>query len=258
MTCNYLEALFGNNRMLIKIFGHGVFALKLALAGLPLCLAGNCLNAATQARDFFQNLRAGRQQCVVLYGTSLTVEGAWATALKQWFDEKYPGQVKLINSAGSGQNSDWGLQNLPSKVLAHHPDLVFIEFSYNDAHEKFHMPVKRGAENLGKMVAAIRAQDPAALIVLQVMNVGWDAPNGNRSFSVRPQLRQFNDNYRAFAKEHDLTLLDHYPNWLDLKEHQPQKFHDYVPDGTHPGKAGSLAVTWPVIKAWLEQQVGIY
>jgi hypothetical protein len=246
MTFNYLAALFGNNRMLMK---HGVFTLKLALVGLPLCLAENCL----QAQGFFQHLSAGKPQCVVVYGTSLTAGGAWAEAMKQWFDEKYPDQVRFINSAGPGQNSDWGLQNLQSNVLAYHPDLVLIEFSYNDAHEKFNLPVKRGAENLDKMVAAIQAQNPAALVVLQVMNVGWDAPNGNRSSSARPQLQQFNDNYRNFAKEHQLTLLDHYPNWLNLKENQPEKFHDYVPDGTHPGKAGSLAVTWPAIKAWLEQ-----
>jgi hypothetical protein len=51
-----------------------------------------------------------------------------------------------------------------------------------------------------------------------------------------------------------MTLLDHYPNWRKLKETEPQVFQSYVPDGTHPNAMGSLKVTWPVVKEWLESQ----
>jgi len=84
------------------------------------------------------------------------------------------------------------------------------------------------------------------------MNVGWDAPNGNRSLSVRPNLEQYNDNYRKFAREQGLPLLDHSIAWKKLKETDPDKFKWYIPDGSHPSTEGSLAVTWPTIKAWLE------
>ncbi|HSI09672.1 MAG TPA: SGNH/GDSL hydrolase family protein [Rariglobus sp.] len=200
----------------------------------------------------FRNLAAGKKQTVIVYGTSLTRGGAWANATKQWFDQTYPGQVTFINSAGPGQNSDWGLANLKTKVLDHHPDLVFIEFSYNDAQDKFNMPVERGAANLKKIVDGIRAQNPAAVIVLQTMNIGWDAPNGNRSLSVRPELERFNDNYRTLAREQGLPLLDHYVVWKKLKETDLATYKKYVPDGTHPGPTGSLAVTWPTIQTWLE------
>lgn len=229
---------------------------------LPLCLlfmsllfAGTALTGHAAPSDPakpFRNLAAGKKQTVVVYGTSLTRGGAWANATKQWFDQTYPGQVTFINSGGPGQNSDWGLTNLKSKVLDHHPDLVFVEFAYNDAHDKFQMPVERGAANLTKIVEGIRAQNPDAVIVLQTMNIGWDAPNGNRSLSVRPDLERFNDNYRTIAREQGLTLLDHYVVWKKLKETDPATYKKYVPDGTHPGPAGSLAVTWPTIQAWLE------
>ncbi len=200
----------------------------------------------------FHNLAAGKKQTVVVYGTSLTHGGAWAPATKRWFDQTYPGQVTFINSGGPGQNSDWGLANLKAKVLDHRPDLVFVEFAYNDAHEKFNMPVERGAANLKKIVEAVRAQNPHTVIVLQTMNIGWDAPNGNRSLSVRPDLERFNDNYRKLAREQGLPLLDHYVVWKRLKETDPATYQKYVPDGTHPGSTGSLAVTWPTIQAWLE------
>lgn len=208
--------------------------------------------SANEIPPVFENLKAGKKQTVVLYGTSLTAEGAWSGALKTWFQTTFPNQVTVINAAGPGQCSDWGLQNLEQKVLKHQPDLVFIEFSYNDAHEKFKMPVPKGRENLDAMVKAIRANKPDTTIVLQIMNVGWDAPNGNRSLSVRPQLLAFNENYRTYTKEQNMPLLDHYIAWNKLKESQPEVFHRLVPDGSHPIKEGSLLYTWPLVKSWLE------
>ena len=204
------------------------------------------------ASPFLQNLKAGKMQAVVIYGTSLSHGGAWAKATKKWFDNRYPGTVKVINSSGPGQNSNWAVENLGDKVLNLRPNLVFIEFSYNDSVDRFHLPVERAAANLESMVQAIQKADPTTLIVLQVMNVGWDAPNNKRSFSTRPELEKYNDNYRACAKAHALPLLDHYPNWLRLKESNPSRFQSFVPDGTHPNEEGSLAITWPTVQAWLE------
>jgi lysophospholipase L1-like esterase len=225
----------------------------LPIAIFSLLAAG--LSAQTSP-PVFKNLKAGKPQTVVLYGTSLTAKGAWAEALKEWFQTAYPKQVNVINTAGPGQNSDWGLQNLKERVLKHKPDLVFIEFSYNDAHDKFKMTLPKGKENLDAMVKAIRAQNPATTIVLQTMNVPWDAPNGNRSSSARPQLLACNENYRAYAQEQNLPLLDHYIAWNTLKETKPEEFQRLVPDGTHPGREGSLLYTWPLVKSWLDTASG--
>ena len=201
---------------------------------------------------FFRNLNAGRKQTVVIYGTSLSQGGAWAAATRQWFDRRYPGLVTFVNSSGPGQNSDWGVANLKDKVLTHRPNLVLIEFSYNDCVERFQMPLERGAANLEQMITAIQAADQTTAIVLQVMNPAWDAPNGRRSASIRPRLEEFNDNYRFAARAHGLTLLDHHPNWLRLRESDPSRFERFLPDGSHPSEEASLAITWPTLQAWLE------
>ena len=219
---------------------------------LALISALPCLGESPAAPAIFRNLESGKPQTVVVYGTSLTHGGAWTIATKRWFEEAYPGNVKFINSGGPGQNSDWGLTNLKAKVLDHRPDLVIIEFSYNDAHDKFNMPVEKGAENLRKIIETIRSQNPDTTIVLQTMNIGWDAPNGNGSLSHRPNLEQYNDNYRAVARELNLPLLDHYVAWKKLKESEPKTYQRYVPDGTHPSSAGSMAVTWPAVNEWLD------
>lgn len=216
-----------------------------------LALAGRAAEPLPTA--LFRNLKAGKNQTVVVYGTSLTHGGAWAVAMKEWFEKEFPQKVKFINSGGPGQNSDWGVANLKAKVLDHQPDLVVIEFAFNDAHQKFKMPVERGATNLDKMVKAIQAQNAATAVVLQVMNAAWDAPNDKRSLSNRPQLDAFNDNYRRYAKEHGLLLIDHFHAWQRLKEKEEKKYQAFVPDGTHPTREGSIAVTWPGIKAVLEK-----
>ncbi len=201
----------------------------------------------------FTNLHAGKTQTVVLYGTSLTHGGEWAVATKAWFTEHFADKATVINSAGPGQNSQWGLANLDERVLAHLPDLVLMEFSYNDAHEKFNLTVAQAASNLDAMVRGIHAKRPSCDIVLQVMNANWDAPNGKRTMSARPQLTAFNDNYRSYAKAHALPLIDHFPAWQALKEKDAELFQRYVPDGTHPSKEGSLAITWPAVKALFER-----
>lgn len=196
----------------------------------------------------FTNLAAGKKQNVVVYGTSLTAASVWPREMKAWFDKEYPGQVTFVNSAGSGMNSDWGLKNIDNAVTRNSPDLVLIEFSYNDAHVKFKMPVERGADNLDKIVKTIQKAKPDCTIVLQIMNVPHkEAATG------RPQIEDYNKNYRNYAKAHNLTLLDHYPNWLKIKETDPEKLAKLIPDGSHPSPEGSLTVTWPTIRAWLEE-----
>jgi acyl-CoA thioesterase I len=205
----------------------------------------------SRSLEFFRRLEASTPQVIVLYGTSLTVTGAWAEALKDWFQTEYPDTVTVINSGGSGQNSTWGAQNLVEKVISHGPGLVLIEFSYNDAHAKFNLQVQDAWNNLNAIVAGIQKERPGAAIVLQTMNVGWDAPNGNRSLSARPRLEAFNEVYRGYAREHGLPLLDHYGAWSRLKREDPERFRKYVPDGSHPTKEGSLAITWPTIRSFL-------
>ena len=221
---------------------------------LALVTAAVMTGQATEPRvtPFFRHLEAGDKQVVVVYGTSLTLYGAWAVAMQEWFTTNYPGQVTFINSGGSGMNSDWGVANLQTKVLDHRPDLVLIEFAFNDAHQSFAMPVARGWTNLNMIMQGIRAQSTDTTVLLQIMNVPWDAP-GNPALSNRPQLEAFNDNYRNFAQADDVPLIDHYPAWLALKQTNQALFESWIPDGAHPNEPGSLTITWAAIQDWLEK-----
>lgn len=233
-------------------------AICLAFAGSIVCGETPKETSSLTAGDppklkaFFRRLSAGEKQTVVVYGTSLTEGGAWTSAMRKWFDKHFPKQVTFVNSGGSGQNSTWGKEALRSKVLAHRPDVVLIEFSYNDAHEKFRLSPQQASGNLQKIIEEIHGELQNAAIVLQIMNIPWDAPNGNRSASVRAQLEHYNEVYRRASSEYGLPLIDHSVTWRKLKEENPEQFFAYIPDGSHPSREGSLAVTWPVIKGFFE------
>ncbi len=73
--------------------------------------------ASAGLKAFFGRLKAGQKQTVVACGTSLTAIGAGAEATKNWFDQKYPGQVKFVNSGLPGLSSDAGVAQIQEKVL---------------------------------------------------------------------------------------------------------------------------------------------
>lgn len=204
--------------------------------------------------SFFQRLRAGDKLTIVTYGTSVTKYGAWVDLMQKWFEAKYPGQVTIINSGGPGQNSTWGLANVQTQVVDHKPDLVFLEFAINDAHERFKLSPETARQNLEKIIAAIRQANPNAAIVLQTMNALWDCPKGFPTADTsRAHMEEYNENYRACAREDKLPLIDNYPDWVRFKKEHYDQFQVFLPDGTHPNKDGVRTVMWPNLEKFLDQ-----
>lgn len=227
----------------------------LAVPLLLLHTAGAMSEPTPALAGVFENLKAGEKQTAVVFGTSLTKDGAWVRLMQDWFDAKYPGQVTVVNSGGRGQNSAWGAREVEAGVLAHDPDLVFIEFSYNDAHQRFNLTPEQGRKNLDAIIQAILTRNPKTAIVLQTMNAPWDPPEGKGfadSAKNRPNLEAHNENYRAAAKQFHLALVDNHPDFLKIKETDFARYQSLVPDGSHPNQAGSKEVTWANVRALLE------
>ena len=223
-----------------------------ALFGLALAPLVIAADAPQQSfpTTVFKNLNDGKPQTVLVYGTSLTAASEWPKALKAYFEKQYPGKVTFINSAQSGETSVWGVANLQDKVLSKNPDLVFLEFSVNDAATKHNISIEKSA------------QVPALFdftkkdIILQTMNSAWDSPDQleHKKFaSDRPHLADYYDAYRNYAQVHHLPLIDHYPNWLKLQQTNEAQFKKWLPDGLHPVPEASLAVTWPAIQTLFEK-----
>jgi len=204
----------------------------------------------------FKNLQAGKKQTVVVYGTSLSAGAEWPKAMKSYFDKQFPGLVTFVNAAQSGEHSDWGVTNLQKRVLAKNPDLVFMEFSVNDAATKHTISTEHSKANLDTMVKALQQQNPHMDIVLMTMNSGWDSPDEpshKKYASDRPHMGDYYAVYRDYAHEHGLPLVDNYPLWVKLQQTDADKFHKWLPEGLHPVPEASLAVTWAEIEKLLEK-----
>ncbi len=222
---------------------------------LGLLLAAVRAGAEPLPENFFKNLAAGKPQVAVVYGTSLTHKGAWVGAVKEYLDQNFPGQVTFVNAAKSGMQSNWGVENFASRVLSQKPDLVFIEFSVNDAATKHGISVVKSVENLDRMVKDLRTQNPQADIVLQTMNPAWDSPETpeKQYGSDRPDIAAYYDGYRRYAAEHNMPLVDNYPVWAEMLAKDPERFHKAASDGIHPHSGPSRGVTGNAVKALLEK-----
>ncbi len=217
----------------------------------------SAMPAVGRTSQLMKNLEAGEKQTVVVYGTSLTAGGQWVIDMKTWLEDRHPDLVTVVNSGLPGQASNTALAHVETRVFAHKPDAVFIEFAINDAfafdadHLDHGISLEKSRANLNQLIDLIRRSNPVAEIILQTMNPAWDAPNGNQSASRRAKLAAYYDGYREVAAARGLRLIDHHANWSRLQSSDRTRFEFYVPDGVHPTATGSTAITFPAIQAAL-------
>jgi lysophospholipase L1-like esterase len=189
-----------------------------------------------------ESLKAGKRRTIVTYGCSLTANGAWVKHLAERLDSLYEGRARVINTAKSTECSRWGLEHVQQRVVAHDPDLVFLEFSMNDAFEEYAVSLEEARSNLESIIDTIRTHNPECEFVLMVMN----AIEG-KSAGYRPRLEEYNQVYRDVAGRRGLPLIDHYPAWLALRENDHDAFARYVPDGLHPSPEGARHIITPAL-----------
>ena len=192
---------------------------------------------------FPDRLASGRPQKFVYFGTSLTEGGTWNRRLTAALDEKFPGLVLSVNTAKGGETSVWGLANFQERVLAHRPDVLFMEFTINDAVARFNISLAESARNLTTMLDSLHEALPHCEVILQIMNPVIDRPEGHTGH--RGNLPAYCDQWRAIAGERGLTLIDHWPQWSHLLETNEQEFRQLVPDGLHPEDEGYRIIVMP-------------
>jgi lysophospholipase L1-like esterase len=212
-----------------------VISLLLGLLFTTLCLAA-------EKSILIANLKEGKPQTVVVYGTSLTAGGAWVEQFQQTLNQAYPEKAKFINSGKGAMWSKWGVDNLDKLVIEKKPDTVLIEFGMNDAFLKYNTSLDQAQKNLDNMIERILKANSQCEIILMVMN-----PAIGVHLERRPNLKNYYQIYRDVAKTRKLLLIDNYPNWEKILNSDPGLFNKYVPDGIHPNTEGCEMVITPEI-----------
>jgi lysophospholipase L1-like esterase len=202
----------------------------------------------TKPAAFVEKLNAGTPQKIVFYGTSLTAAGAWPKQVSEALTAKYGKLVTFHNAAMSGQQSRWGIENVKERVIKQDPDVVFIEFTTNDAVKRMKLSVDEARKNTEGMIEQIQAARPGCQVILMTMNpciTSKDEPE-----RARIDLPAYEQMYRELAKKHELLLVDNAPGWKTLYDQGEAEYKKLVPDGVHPsGPAFAKYVTPNVLKA---------
>lgn len=78
-------------------------------------------------------INAGQEVTVAYLGGSITAMNGWRNKTTEWLQTTYPkAKFKEVHAAIGGTGSDLGVFRLGRDVLAHRPDLLFVEFATND------------------------------------------------------------------------------------------------------------------------------
>ena len=71
---------------------------------------------------------------VVYFGGSITAQNGWRVKSTEWFQSKYGAEnVNAVNASYGGTGTGYGYYRLGRDVAIQNPDIVFVEFSVNDA-----------------------------------------------------------------------------------------------------------------------------
>ncbi|HVW98355.1 MAG TPA: SGNH/GDSL hydrolase family protein [Mucilaginibacter sp.] len=209
-----------------------------------------CKNCFAQSQ-LIKNLRDGKKQTLVVYGTSLSVYRggtAWVNKLSEDLNRQFDGNLKVINAAKSAMWSTWGVQHLEDSVIAKKPDAVLMEFSMNDAFLPYHTSPALAQLNLNYMIDRIKIYDPHCEVILQLM----DLPV-NENAKQRPHLAAYMQMYREVAKKRGLLLIDHSHYWKKILDKGKDVYLQYVPDGIHPDERSGRELIEPYIIKQLEK-----
>jgi lysophospholipase L1-like esterase len=237
-----------NDRFLL--FGEGNFFINKQIAVTYTCARGDWAGIVPQLADkqlprSFDLLRNGEPMNLLFYGDSIT-EGANCTSrigiegpktcygklLHHMLTQRYGDHIQYINTAKSGMDSNWAVENLEERIIAKEPDLVVLAFGMNDGSktpEKFE-------ENIRKVVTATREKLPQCEFIL----VATSLPNpmltdpkapfwGNQRFFKERLDAIANDfNGVAVANIRDMHryLIEH-KRFMDLTSNQVNHPNDF-------------------------------
>ena len=125
------------NRIIGRILVLGCFAAPfLTTFGKPEfqgCVAAEEAHARDGIGHVMEKIRAGKPVSIAYFGGSITAMDGWRRLSREWLQKEYPNVTfREINAAIGGTGSRLGVFRFGHDVLAHKPDLVFVEFATND------------------------------------------------------------------------------------------------------------------------------
>ncbi len=204
----------------------------------------------------YNKLTKDKELTVAYLGGSITVgrnyeSNCWRTMVDAWFKEQYPdANVKMIRAGIGGTGSSYGAYRINEDVLAHNPDLVFVEFAANDNHfgakyGKHAVTQESIKEFYETIILKIYEHNPEAdIVMLYTQTRDMAKYNQTESTEAHEELAEYyNINSVYFG-----SYLNDYIDGKSLVS------TDYIYDGLHPTDKG-YAVMFEVLKEMLANTI---
>ena len=190
---------------------------------------------------FFAKLKANEPVTVVAIGGSITMHTTgWSKQTADLIRKDYPNTpVKFINAGVSGTGSNLAVFRLRRDVIAHRPDIVFIEFAVNDGGA----PDVACIRNLESIVVRLQqcAKPPAIVFVESASKTGVNQKRHNQ-----------------VAAHYGLLDVDMQATVEKYMQANKLKWDDLFGDAVHPknpGHALYAQTLWQQIKQFESQSV---
>ena len=183
---------------------------------------------------------SGEETTVAYIGGSITegiggsAEGCYAKLSYNYIAKNYGtgDNVKYVNAGISGTPSILGNLRAERDVLAHNPDIVFVEFAVNDGGEQLY---KESFESLVRTIL-MHENQPAVILLFTVTEDGH---------TCQEHMKQIGEYY-------ELPMIS-VPDAIQPEfEAGRMVWDDYSDDGSHPNTAGHVLVA-EFISNWFEQ-----
>jgi lysophospholipase L1-like esterase len=146
-----------------------LMAVSCALRGMSAGLVGE-FSMRDGLPNFFAKLKAGQEVRIAYLGGSITAAPGWRLLSQQWFAGQFPeAEIKEIFAAIPGTGGELGVCRLDGDVIAHKPDLVFIEFCVNGIGDT----EERGRQITEGLIRKIRTALPEADICFVYTVASW-------------------------------------------------------------------------------------
>mgnify|MGYP000803358018 FL=1 len=202
----------------------------------------------TEAQTVFsKNLKAGKDQTVVFYGSSAAINHSnrfWVDQLQQRLDKKFPGKVDFYNCSKSGIGSFWATENFKDSVLSRKPDLLVFGFSENDAVLRFNNWPWYSGRCAEYMIDHLREQNKDATIILYILS---EHPLGSAA-ETRPEIAAFNTSCREVALKKNIILVDFSIPFNEVYDQSGEEgLKQYQRDGILPTKKAATEVLVPML-----------
>lgn len=202
-----------NDRHLV--FGEDNFFVNNQITVNYTCARGSWTGVIPQLADHslprsFRMLRSSEPMNLLFYGDSITFGAnctphigmdtpnvCYGKLLHYMLSQRYGDHIHYINTAKSGMDTNWAVENVEQRVIAHAPDLMVLAFGMNDGSKT----PEQFEANIRKVITATREKHPDCEFIL----VASSLPNPMLTDPQAP----FWGNQRFFKERLDAIAADY-------------------------------------------------